>query len=64
MKKVELTEDEISVILTAIVEYDYKVNKKMEAEKLNDYTKSFPFYKKRLKSLNSAKIVLERILNS
>ena len=60
MKKVELTEEEISVILTAIEEYEYRVKKKMGAEKLNDSTKVFPYYKKKLKALSSAKIILER----
>ena len=60
MKKVQLTEEEISVMLTAIEQYDYTVKKKIEAEKLNDSTKVFPYYKKKLKALSSAKIILER----
>ena len=32
MKKVELTQDEIGVIITSVEEYDYRVKKKMGAE--------------------------------
>jgi len=64
MKKVELTQDEIGVILTAVQEYDYRVKKKMGTEKLNDSSKTFPYYEKKLKTLNHAKVVLERILNA
>ena len=41
MKKVQLTEEEIECYATAIEEYDYRVKKKMGAEKLNDSTKVF-----------------------
>ena len=47
MKKVELTQDEIGVILTSVEEYDYRVKKKMGAEKLNDSSKTFPYYEKK-----------------
>ena len=64
MKKVELTQDEIGVILTSVEEYDYRVKKKMGAEKLNDSSKTFPYYEKKLKILNDAKVVVKRLLNS
>lgn len=64
MKKIELTQDEIGVILTAVEEYDYRVKKKMGTEKLNDSSKTFPYYEKKLKTLNDAKVVLQRILNA
>lgn len=64
MKNVQLTQDEIGVILTAIEEYDYRTKKKIEAEKLNDNSKTFPYYEKKLKILNDAKVVLRRILNA
>ena len=64
MKKVELTQEEINATIAAIIDYTYRVRKRIEAEELNDKDKNWPFYKKRLRLLDSAQLILERSLKT
>lgn len=60
MKKVQLTEAEINATIDVIIDYTYRLRKKIELEELNNSHRNWPFYKKRLKLLDSVQLILER----
>ena len=64
MKTVQLTEDEIQATISVIMDYTYRTRKKIEAEKLNNSHRNYPYYKKKLKVLDSSQLILERILKT